>query len=56
LTIIDVLVCEGVSGLVTNVPVAPDGNPDTDNVTLPENPFSGVIETVYTPACPGYTD
>jgi hypothetical protein len=55
-TINEVEVVELDKGLVTNVPVAPDGSPDTDKDTFPVNPFCGVIETVYTPAWPGYTD
>lgn len=41
-----------VAGLVPNVAVTPVGKPDADKVTVPLNPFRGLIEMVVEPEVP----
>jgi hypothetical protein len=38
-----------------NVPVTPDGNPDTPKFTVPVKPFTGVTVTVYELLLPAST-
>src|SRR5260370_276705 len=41
-----------VVGFVPKLAVTPDGNPDADKLTLPENPFEGVTVIVLLPLLP----
>lgn len=41
-----------VAGFVPNVALTPAGKPDADRVTLPLNPFRGLIEMVVEPEVP----
>src|SRR5579859_1517337 len=41
-----------VAGFVPNAALTPLGSPDADRVTLPLNPFSGLIEMVVEPEAP----
>ena len=41
-----------VAGFVPNVALTPLGKPDADKVTLPLNPFTGLMETVVEPELP----
>ena len=48
-TLVDVV------GLVPNVAVTPDGNPEADRVTLPVKPPEGVSVMVLVPVVPCFT-
>lgn len=47
-----VMTLEVVAGFVPKDAVTPAGNPDAESVTLPANPFEGVIAIVLVPPAP----
>ena len=58
LLLVKVRVLELAVGLGENVAVTPLGNPDAERVTLPLNPYAGLIETfeVAVVPCPIFTE